>query len=367
MTAIHAERQARLLAAMAADGIGAVLAYGNAWQVDYLRWVSDYSVLEGDAFAVVLDDGELHLIVEGPAEGARARAAAPAAEVEATDDLIGTVNALVAKLGNRQIAAAPKTLLPYGLMTAAAGDALEDGTEFLDRLIRIKSPAEVEALERATDMADRGYEVFLEAARPGRAEYEVVADIEGFFRAEGCQENFMLIGSGGVEVMGMHPAGTRRIKAGDLVTTELSPCVDGYFSQICRTMVIGEPTQVQLDSFKVYQDAVDAGLAAVKPGVTAAEVARAENDVFRERGLERYTTSEFTRVRGHGLGLFVDSKPHILEDVDTVLEPGAIIIVHPNTYHPDAGYMVLGDAALVTEDGHKTFSRIPRELLVAAA
>ena len=54
-------------------------------------------------------------------------------------------------------------------------------------------------------------------------------------------------------------------------------------------------------------------------------------------------------MRGHGIGLFADSKPHILEDVDTVLVPGMALIVHPNTYHPEAGYIVLGDAVVVTE------------------
>ena len=46
-----------------------------------------------------------------------------------------------------------------------------------------------------------------------------------------------------------------------------------------------------------------------------------------------------------------DSKPHILEDVDTVLAPGMALIVHPNTYHPEVGYLVLGDAVVVTETG----------------
>ncbi|TMJ21373.1 MAG: M24 family metallopeptidase, partial [Alphaproteobacteria bacterium] len=87
---------------------------------------------------------------------------------------------------------------------------------------------------------------------------------------------------------------------------------------------------------------------ALRPGATAADVARAENDVFRKQGLGDYTTSKWTRVRGHGLGLFCDSKPHLLEDVDTPLVPGMTLIVHPNTYHPEVGYMVLGDAVVVT-------------------
>lgn len=366
MNRIHRERRERLLAAMAGEGIDIILSWGNAWQCDYLRYVSDYSVLEGDAIALVMADGETHLIVEGATEAERARVKCPQAHVEAADDLIGSTRAMLNKLGNRRVATAPQSLLPFGLTNENLERPVDDGTALLDGLLMTKSPAEIDAMRRATEMADRGYQVFRHAAKVGVAEYELVAEIEGFFRAEGCPENFMIIGTGGQEVRGMHPAGERRVQDGDLVTTELSPCVDGYYSQICRTLVIGEPTQAQLDAFQVYIDAMSAGFSVLKAGVTAAEIAKAENDVFGEYGLGEYTTSEFTRVRGHGLGLFLDTKPHILEDVDTVLREGAFCIVHPNTYHPVVGYMVLGDAALVTKDGYRTFSSTPRELLSTA-
>jgi Xaa-Pro aminopeptidase len=72
-------------------------------------------------------------------------------------------------------------------------------------------------------------------------------------------------------------------------------------------------------------------------------------------------------VRGHGLGLFVDSKPQLLEDVDQPLEAGMVIIVHPNTYHPEVGYMVLGDALVVTESGAEILTRTPRMLFEVPA
>ena len=165
----------------------------------------------------------------------------------------------------------------------------------------------------------------------------------------------------------MAPPSERRIAAGDLVTTELTPSVGGYFAQICRTLVVGKATPAQKRAFAVYLEALEAGVAAVRPGATAADVARAENDVFRKYGLGDYVTSKYTRVRGHGMGLFPDAKPHILEDVDTPLEPGMALIVHPNTYHPEVGYMVLGDAVVVTERGADVLCRTPRELFEVPA
>jgi Xaa-Pro aminopeptidase len=177
----------------------------------------------------------------------------------------------------------------------------------------------------------------------------------------------MIIGSGGKDVLGMTPPSERRIAAGDLVTTELTPAVEGYFAQICRTLVVGKASETQRRAFAVFVEALEAGVAAVRPGARAADVAKAENDVFRKYGLGEYTTSQWTRVRGHGMGLFADSKPHILEDVETMLEPGMALIVHPNTYHPDAGYIVLGDAVLVTDSGAEVLCKTPRQLFEVGA
>jgi Xaa-Pro dipeptidase len=209
--------------------------------------------------------------------------------------------------------------------------------------------------------------VFKNAARAGRADYELVAEVEAFFRAHGVDDNFMIIGVGNQDVRGMTPPMGKRLKKGDLVTTELTPCIEGYYLQICRTLVAGEPSTAQRAAFTVYRDALEAGMAAIKPGVTAADIARAENDIFRAHGLGDYVTEKYTRVRGHGLGLFVDTKPHILEDVTTKIEAGMTMIVHPNTYHPEVGYMVLGDAIIVTVEGADVLTKTPRELFSVPA
>jgi Xaa-Pro aminopeptidase len=108
--------------------------------------------------------------------------------------------------------------------------------------------------------------------------------------------------------------------------------------------------------------ALQAGLAAIRPGVTAGAVALAQNEVFRAQGLGEYTTSQYTRVRGHGLGLYVDTAPPILEGDATLFEAGMTVIVHPNGYHPDSGYLVLGDALVVREGGNEILTRTPRQL-----
>jgi Xaa-Pro dipeptidase len=360
------DRSARLTGVMAEAGLDLLLVYGNAWQGDYLRYATDFGIVEGQALALIGRDGHVTLYLDSPLEVDRAELDCPAAEVIHAPDLIAEVDAALGRLRNHRIGAAPQRLLPRRIAARARERDISDQTALLDRLLMGKMESEIAAIRRAARLADDGYRVFMNAARPGRADYELIAESEAFFRANGVDDNFQIIGVGGVEVRGMTPPGGRRLKRGDLVTTELTPCVDGYYAQICRTLVVGEPSAEQRGAHALFREAMEAGIAAVRDGVAAADIARAENEVFRRHGLGEYTTSTYTRVRGHGMGLFADSKPHLLEDVTTRIDAGMTLIVHPNTYHPAVGYVVLGDAVLVTRDGCEVLTRTPRELFSVA-
>jgi Xaa-Pro aminopeptidase len=363
---IAGQRIKRLTDAMGESGLDAMLVYGNAWQGDYLRYATDFGILEGQALAIVRGDGHITLYVDSPLEADRAALDCPGIEVVLAPDLTGEVDAALDRMRNQSMGAAPQRLLPRRIALRAGELKITDETGFIDRLLMRKLDEEIDAIRRAAKLADEGYEVFMKAVRPGRADYELVAEAEAFFRANGVDDNFQIIGVGGVEVKGMAPPSGKRLKRGDMVTTELTPCVEGYYAQICRTLVVGEANAEQKAAHALWREAMEAGIATVRPGITAADIARAENDVFRKHGMGQYTTSEFTRVRGHGMGLFADSKPHILEDVTTRIEAGMALIVHPNTYHPVVGYMVLGDGVAVTDTGCEVLTGTPRELFSIA-
>jgi len=361
---IAAARRQALTARMAETQLDFLLVYGNAWQSDYLRYVTDFGILEGEALALISHNGEVSLFVDSALEAERARGEINNVETIHSSGMLHEVAALLESLSRFRLAYAPKRLMPQKIAARAGDLKLADATSILDRLLMVKLDCEIEAIRSAAHLADEGYAVFRDAARVGRKDYELVAEAEAFFRRRGVDDNFMIIGVGGTEVRGMSPPMGKVLKHGDLVTTELTPCVDGYYIQICRTLVLGPPTAAQQNAFGVFRDALEAGVAAVKPGATAADVARAENEVFRKHDLGDYVTEAYTRVRGHGLGLFVDTKPHILENVTTVIEPGMTMIVHPNTYHPEVGYLVLGDAVIAGPAGAEVLTRTPRELFV---
>lgn len=367
MTGLAEQRRQRLTEMMREAGITQLLLYGNAWQGDYLRYGSDFGILEGHGIALVSAAGEVELFLDSATDAERADIEVPDVRVHFVSNIAHAVGARLERTANGRRAAAPRRFVPRWLVDPARGFGLDDATALVDKLLMHKLAGEIAAVRTAAQLADEAYEEFRRAVRRGRRQFEIVADTEAYLRRRGCPDNFMIIGSGGKDVFGMTPPSERRVAAGDLVTTELTPAIGGYFAQICRTLVVGQATEVQHRAFAVFVEALEAGIAAVRPGARAADVAKAENDVFRKYGLGEYTTSQWTRVRGHGIGLFPDSKPHILEDVDTVLTPGMAVIVHPNTYHPDAGYIVLGDAVVVTERGPEVLCKTPRQLFEVAA
>jgi Xaa-Pro dipeptidase len=235
-------------------------------------------------------------------------------------------------------------------------------TYFVEELRRVKSPDEIDRIREAGELSDRGYQYFAQVAEIGMTEYELVAEVEAFLKSNGAEDNFMLIASGGTEVVGMKPPTERKLQEGDSVTTELTPQIDGYWAQICRTLVIGEPNAKQREAFSIFAEARQAAEDLLKPGVNIADVARVQNDVFRKFGYGEYTGSKYTRVRGHNLGLHPDENPYVLEDVNYIVKEGMVVIAHPNTYLPLSGYMVFGDTLLVTADGCTSLNTTERKL-----
>lgn len=355
MSMLQLERKRQIRALVDELDCDVMLLYGNGWRKDFFKCVIDLEYFGPDAVAGVRRSGEIFALLTDPWDAARLDGDVRA---ELALDL---ERALRSSCGGENVAVAGLELMEARFV-AALGREPVSATTAVEKLRMVKLPEEIEAMERAAELADAGYAVFAETVRPGLSEYELVAEVEGFLKARGASDNFMLISSGGPEVRGMKPPTERRFREGDVVATELTPCVDGFYAQICRSLIVGEPSRAHREAFAIFEAARQAGEDVLRPGVNISDVARAENDVFRDAGLGEYTTSKYTRVRGHGLGRFVDEFPHILEDTDCVVSEGMVLIPHPNTYLPTVGYMVFGDALVVTGDGARSLAKTERKL-----
>ena len=352
------------------EGWDVFLLYGHGWRKEFVRSLLDLGYAGPHAVAGMTRDGETFALYSDPWDAEAARdAAGGSCAVELTFDFEAALAGSLYAAPGRVVAVAGLELMEarfVAALTRGSGRMPVSATTAVERIRMVKTAAELDRIRRAARLADRGYARFVEVIAPGMAEFELVAEVEGFLKAEGAEDNFMLISSGGPEVRGMKPPTDRRFQIGDCVATELTPQVDGYYAQICRSLIVGEPSQAQRDAFDLFVRAQAAAEAFLAPGVDVADVARVQNDVFREAGYGEYTTAQYTRVRGHGLGLFIDEYPHILEDVHSDVEVGMVLIPHPNTYLPTTGYMVFGDALVVTEDGCARLGETEKQLFSKA-
>ena len=122
------DRRARLIDAMADAGLDALLLYGNAWQGDYLRYATDFGMLEGQALAIFRVDGHVTLYLDSPLEAERARVECPGVDVVLAPVLVVEVEHALDRLRNHRIGAAPQRLLPRRIAARARELDLSDQT-----------------------------------------------------------------------------------------------------------------------------------------------------------------------------------------------------------------------------------------------
>jgi Xaa-Pro aminopeptidase len=352
-TTLNTERRAQFLDLMAKSDWDVLLLYGHSWRKDFFRSLINFNFFGPHAVAALTRSNELSVVVSHPWDHQTLRTRIDA---EVTWD--ADFSMAIRRLSSGKTAIAGREFMEARFVDERTVSA----TAAIETLRRFKTADEIESVRQAAHLADAGYRRFLEVAEAGMAEYELVAEVEAFLKTEGAEDNFMLIGSGGTEVFGMRPPTERRFQKGDNITTELTPQVNGYYAQICRTMVLGEPSAEQRRSFAIFHEAQAAAQKFLKPGVNIKDVARVQNDVFRREGFGDYTGAKYTRVRGHNLGLYPDENPWVLEDVDCVVNKDMVVIAHPNTYLPLSGYMVFGDTLLVTESGCESLNKTEKKL-----
>ncbi len=250
------------------------------------------------------------------------------------------------------------------------GSELTLAGEAIAELRMRKGPDEVAALAAAGAAIDRVQRRIGEWLRPGRTENEVAADIAAAILDEGhARPDFVIVGSGPNGASPHHEASDRVIQPGDPVVIDIGgPMPSGYFSDCTRTYVVDGQAGADiapkvLEVYEVVRRAQAAGVAAVRPGVTAESVDRAARQVIEDAG---YGSHFITRT-GHGIGLEVHEHPYMVAGNATPLEPGMAFSVEPGIYLPGEFGVRIEDIVVVGDAGPVLMNTAPTELTVVGA
>ncbi|WP_422123896.1 M24 family metallopeptidase [Planococcus sp. X10-3] len=247
-------------------------------------------------------------------------------------------------------------------------EALNPNVDFFNsepgffELRMIKDATEIENFKKGIAMCDAAFEHSLSFIKPGMSEKELGLELEFFMRkagAGGIKENHV-IASGPRASLPHGQATDRIIQVGDLVKMDIGAKVEGYYTDFTRTVVVGEPTDKQVEIYNIVKRAQEASLAAIGPGKVCSELDDLARGIIADAGYG----DNFGHSLGHSIGLAVHESPAMRATDDTVLEPGMVITVEPGIYIPGWGGVRIEDFIVITEDGYENLTKATKELQV---
>jgi Xaa-Pro aminopeptidase len=332
---------------------------------DYQRYHSATQLAPAHAVVMTLDDGPILMVP---------RHILPATEDCAAERVIeyplsqaGKVAALAELLVELGLAdeclGIEFEFMPHGF-ARALGERLPkvrivDASPVMRGVTGIKFPEEITILREAARIADLGVAAAIEAAREGASEIEVGARSSAAMLDAGAEfVNHMTIRSG-PHAAALFPLLTsRRLAKGDCVQIDIGCVYQGYVSDTNRSIVIGPPTPEQRTLMEVGQRMLEAGLAAVRAGVEAAQLWRICRDVAAARDLDQWMAIPFI---GHGIGLSLHEPPLIAPTSPDVLAENMVLALEPGLFVPGVGACRPEDMLRVTADGCDILTHHPRD------
>ena len=247
-----------------------------------------------------------------------------------------------------------RQLLPKKRLVPTAG--------WVETLRIEKDEAEIEQIRRAVEVASRAFSETLPLVRPGIREIEVAAEIEYRMRRYGAEKpSFETIVAFGERTALPHArAGARALQPGECVLMDLGAMLDGYASDMTRTVFLGNPSRKAARMYRAVWEAQKEAEETVRAGVECAAVDRAARRVLDRYGYGQY----FTHSTGHGVGREIHELPRIAKKQRARLPERAVITVEPGIYLPGFGGVRIEDIVVVRKTGAEILTQTPKELTV---
>ncbi len=248
------------------------------------------------------------------------------------------------------------------LAARAAGVELEPVGDEVERLRWVKDGEELRFIERAQEATDAGFDAILGRLGEGISERELALELERAMREAGADGlSFETIAAFGENAAEPHHEPTRRALArGDVVKLDFGAVCGGYHADMTRTVAFGDPPAELREVHALVRRAQQAGIDAVRSGVTGADADRAARHVIEQAGY----AEAFSHGLGHGVGLEIHEGPDLRKISQDVLPAGAVVTVEPGVYLPGTGGVRIEDMVEVTGDGCRVIPRSTRELVV---
>ena len=293
----------------------------------------------------------------------QARSQAPDYEIfQITSDITGWLPGLVAELGS------PKLGFEAGHITFDLHRRLKDALNkqqspaklvplngLVESLRVVKEPEEIELITRAAEISDKALAHIEDVIHTGMSEKEAAWEIEKFMRENGSQAMpFEVIVASGPNSALPHAKPTRRnIQSGEPVVIDIGARINGYCSDLTRTICLGAPDDTFKKVYDIVLGAQLAGIAIIKEGLTGDQIDNLSRTVIKESGY----AEAFGHALGHGVGLAPHESPRLGPGSTEVVTSGMVFTIEPGIYLPGWGGVRIEDLAVMADNKAKLISK----------
>ncbi|MEM6335273.1 MAG: aminopeptidase P family protein [Bacteroidota bacterium] len=238
----------------------------------------------------------------------------------------------------------------------------EGRARVFDAHVARKTDVEIEAITRAQRVTEQVFEEILPLLKPGITEREIAAEIVYRHLKHGASAmSFDPIVAAGPNGALPHARPTdRAIQTGELVVIDMGGFVDGYASDMTRTVAVGEPAAEARQAYEVVRRAQLAALDAARAGLFTDELDAVARGVISEAGLGAH----FSHSLGHGVGLQIHEWPSVSYRMHARLEPGMVVTIEPGVYIPGQFGIRIEDIIVVQDDGCEVITRTDKSFRV---
>ncbi|MDR2646526.1 MAG: aminopeptidase P family protein [Oscillospiraceae bacterium] len=231
-------------------------------------------------------------------------------------------------------------------------------------LRRIKSDDEVRKIKQAQRIAELAFAHILDFLAIGKTEREIARELDFFMLSNGADAiSFDTIAVAGANSSKPHGVpGGYAVRAGDFVTMDFGAVVDGYHSDMTRTVAVGGIGDVQNRIYGIVLEAQTEALRVIRAGISCKAADAAARDVIEAAGFGE----QFRHGTGHGVGLDIHEGVSLGSNSKDTLKAGEIVTVEPGIYLENKYGVRIEDMVLVTEDGCENLTTAPKNLIVIA-
>ena len=272
---------------------------------------------------------------------------------------------------NRLLGVAERVLYQADHVTVSQLEELEGlfpelsfvpGTEVLVSHIGRKDEQEVGRIRAAQQITDAVFEHLLGFIRPGMTEKEIAAEIvyQHLRRGADGMSFSSIVGSGPQGALPHAKPSDRKIGLHELVVLDFGCFLNGYASDMTRTVAVGEPTEEARNVYQLVLDAQNRAIDAARANMTSVELDGVARGVIEAGGYGEY----FSHGLGHGLGLQIHEWPKVSYHVDQVLPAGAVVTIEPGVYLPDRFGVRIEDIVVLREGGCDNLTGARKDLVV---